>query len=76
MALYQKYGDRVKFIVVDVQDRTNQSVFQLLNTLRMQGQSVNSIPSMFFIDGNGQVVDRVDAVVPLAELEKKIKKLL
>lgn len=68
MALFEQYGKDVQFIVVDVE--TEQGA-----ALAYQYE-VYTIPALFFLDKNGQVVDKHVGWLSREQLETKIKALM
>jgi hypothetical protein len=48
--LEEKYGDRVKFVYLDIDDPLNNAIKRKL--------SVGWPPVFYFVDGNGNVLDR------------------
>nr|WP_282432170.1 thioredoxin domain-containing protein [Thermincola potens] len=68
MALKEKYGRQVEFIVADVDDPQG-------NTLAAEFQ-VDAIPNFRFIDAKGNVVQSYTGVTTQKTLEKYIQQLL
>ena len=66
MALERKYGDKVNFIVSDVdKEKALDDRFQ-----------VYTIPAFFTISRNGSVIDNAVGALSEGELEAKIRRIL
>lgn len=67
-ALYDRYHEQVQFIVVDV---------QTLQGAQMAAQfQVSGVPTMFFIDSQGNVQDMILGGASKDFIEEKIKALI
>jgi len=67
LALEDRFGTRMKFIVVDVENEEDPSTGQLLNMFH-----VNYIPAFFIIDSQGKRVYEKVGIVSREELEHQI----
>lgn len=65
MALKEKYGNEVSFIIVDVDDHIE-------GRKLMEKYSVRVIPAFFYIDRNGNVVGEDIGFSPFEEKERRI----
>ncbi len=60
----QKYKDKVVFVHIDVANRTPQ-ISEL-----MKKHNVNVVPTLVFINKNGQVIKTTEGAIPKSELEE------
>lgn len=77
MALEKKYEDDVQFITADITNGLNpknESDQQAVQLARIY--NVTSIPAIFLIDKNGNVVDQEIGLQKKDYLAKKIEKLI
>ncbi|MHB1127465.1 MAG: thioredoxin family protein [Bacillota bacterium] len=68
MALFNKYGEQVDFIVVDTMTRNG-------NSLANQ-REVTGLPTMEFINSRGEVVETHVGWISAGDLEAKIQALI
>lgn len=88
-AAYEKYGDDVRFLIVNLTDGYRETVKKAAEFIDLQGYSfpvyfdsrgeaaaayaVNSIPKTFFIDKYGVVAARADSMLGPNDLKKGIE---
>ena len=66
MALEEKYGDKIDFVIADV-DKEQDLVARF---------KVYSIPAFFFIGTDGSIVDTDIGYVPLDQMESKMQNFI
>lgn len=67
-AMAQKYGDKIRFIVADVNTPAGNSL--------ANDYQVMSIPSTFYYNKSGQIVDSFVGSMPETDLEARLKNLI
>ncbi|HEX2916384.1 MAG TPA: thioredoxin fold domain-containing protein [Chloroflexia bacterium] len=66
--LKQQYGNRLKFVNLDFDDRTNESL--------EQKYKVNAHPTFIIVDGQGNLVKRWVGIVPADEFKRELELLV
>lgn len=86
--LYEAYKDRADFYAINLTDTDNlEDVRQFVNAYRFSlpvlldedgavanRYAVRGIPTTFYVNADGVIVDVVVGVVPYAEMERRVKK--